>query len=266
MTRWLGVAATIAVLLAAGCGGGGDNRAESVALYIEHVNRVQGDLAKPLVAVARANQDLRQGKKLASLRPRLERSATTIQKVERRLDALQPPPEAVRLDRLIRETVHGEWQLAHEFAQLAEYTPPAGRALARAAAAGAQVRASLRGTKTPVRQAEALETYADALDSVTRSLEQLDPPPVVVPERTTQIDQYTRIAASSRGLAAALRSGKGIAPQLRGLEAAIASGSTVSAQKARIAGIRAFNRRIAAVRTVAAKAQRERTRLQTELR
>src|SRR3954465_11164960 len=157
MTRWLGVAAAIAVLLAAGCGGGDDKRAESVALYIEHVNRVQGDLAKPLVAAARANQDLRQGKKVAARRPRLERSATTIRKVERRLDALQPPPEAVPLDRLSRQTVHGEWQLAHEFAQLAEHEPVAGKALARAAAAGEQVRASLRGTKRPTPQAESLE-------------------------------------------------------------------------------------------------------------
>ncbi len=266
MTRRLGAATTIAVvLLAAGCGGG-DNRAESVAQYIEQVNRVQGDLSKPLIAVARANQDLRQGAKLATLRPKLERSAVTIRKVERRLDALQPPQDAERLDRLIRQTVHGEWELAHEFAQLARYSPAAGTVLARAAAAGRQVRAGLRASKSPTRQAAALEAYATALDSVRRSLGRLDPPPVVAPEHRTQIEQYTRIAASARGLAASLHSGKGIAPQLRRLEAAIASGSSLRAQKARIAGVRAFNRRIVQVRAVAGKAQRERTRLQTELR
>ena len=145
MTRRLGAATTIAVvLLAAGCGGGGDNRAESVAQYIEHVNKVQSDLSKPLIAIARANQDLRQGAKLATLRPKLERSAATIRKVERRLEALQPPQEAERLDRLILQTVQGEWELAHEFAQLARYSPAAATVLAHAAAAGRQVRAALR--------------------------------------------------------------------------------------------------------------------------
>jgi hypothetical protein len=266
MARRLAAAAIGVVLLGAGCGGHGASRADLVARYIDDVNAIQRKLAVPLAEVSRQNRALRTGTKFEVLRPKLERSAGTIRMLERRLDALEPPAEATRLDALVRELVHDEWELAHEFALLARYAPAAGPVLERATAAGKDVRTELRATRKPAAQADALDAYAAKLDAVVERLGQLQPPPVVEVERRSQIRTYTRIAASARALADVLREGKDAARALHRLEVALVSGSTISAQRARIEGLRAFNRRVTRVKRLASSAQRERTRLQRSLR
>src|SRR5262245_45100621 len=270
MTRRFAAAtasAIVLVLVGAGCGGGGgESSADAVTHYIEDMNLIQHDLELPLGEVYKANRELRSGGKLNELAPRLERSAKTIRRLERRLDALEPPKQAETLDSIIRRIVHEEWLLANEYAELARYSPAVTPILARATAAGGHVRQDLKRSNKPEPQAEALETYADSLDSVVHSLRQLEPPPVVAPEHATQIGTFTRVAASSRALAAALRRGTGQAAELHRLELALASSSTIKAQKARIAGIVAFNRRITHVRTLAANAERERKRVERRLR
>src|SRR5215210_2904230 len=166
MARRLAAAALAIAFLDAGCGGHGGNRAHSVALYIDDVNTIQRKLAAPLADVARQNRALRSGTKLAVLRPKLDRSAATMRTLERRLDALEPPVEAQRLDALVREIVHDEWELAHEFALLVGYAPAAAPVLARATAAGQRARVELRATRKPSAQAEALDAYAAKLDAV----------------------------------------------------------------------------------------------------
>src|SRR5262245_56240225 len=121
MARRLAAAVGI-VLVVAGCGGGGGNdRAESVSRYIEDVNSIQHGLALPLGDVALGYRQLSTGEKLAQVQPKLDKSVATIRRLERRIDALQAPPSAARLDRLVRDLVHGEWQLANEVALLAAY-------------------------------------------------------------------------------------------------------------------------------------------------
>lgn len=264
MGRRLGAAAVAAVaLLGAGCGG--DDTTKSVTRYIEDVNAIQRELAIPLDFVARANRDLRAGARLSELRPKLEQSVRSIARLERRLNALDPPPQAERLDALLREIVREERRLAQEFARLAEYSPAAAAPLARAAAAGRRARNALGASLKPGDQAAALETYARELRSVTRTLRTLVPPAVVAEDHRVQVRTYTRIAATSRALAAALRRRSGVAARLAALERAVVSGSTLRVQRARNAGIRAFNRRVAHVKELGAKAQRERLRLQREL-
>src|SRR5215217_2907754 len=125
--RLAAAAAITIVLLTAGCGGHGESRADKVTRYIDDVNAIQRRLTAPLTEVGLQNRALRKGAKLEVLRPKLERSASTIRTLERRLDALEPPAEAQRLDALIREIVHDQWELAHEFALLAGYAPAASR-------------------------------------------------------------------------------------------------------------------------------------------
>jgi hypothetical protein len=255
----------VVVLLATGCGGG-NGAAESITLYIEDVNALQRELAIPLDFVARANRDLRAGRNLAALRPKLDRSVRTIGKLERRLEALEPPPEAKRLDKLLREIVHEERELAAEFAALAKYALAAAAPLARAAAAGTRARQELAASRgDPKGQAAALERYAVSLDATTRTLRKLKPPPVVAADQRIQVRSYAQIAATSRSLAAALREGSGVDERLRGLERAVASGSTLRAQRTRAAAVRAFNRRVVHVKELGADAQRERLRLQRQL-
>jgi hypothetical protein len=268
MARRLAAAAFAAVaivLFGAACGGG-QSRADKVTTYLENVNAVQTRLQFRIAAVGRAYRALQTGTKLEKLAPQLDQSVTTIATLERRLDALDPPPEAQRLDRTVREVVHEDWELAREFALLARYTPAAAAPLARAAAAGQQLRHSLGATKKPREQAAALDAYAVALDSAAGSLAKLRPPQVAEAEHRIEVERFRRTAASARGVADALRRGKGQQEAIHRLQLAFASGSSIRSQKERIADIEAFNRRIVHVRALDAKAQRQRTRLERALR
>ena len=74
------------------------------------MNTIQHGLALPLGQVALGYRQLATGKNLAKMQPKLAKSAATIRTLERRIDALDPPVPAIRLDALIRRLVSGEAQ------------------------------------------------------------------------------------------------------------------------------------------------------------
>ncbi len=233
--------------------------------YIDEVNAVQSDLRVPLAHVPVGYRELQRGAKLETLQPKLEQSGQTLRKLERRLDALEPPPEARKLDSLMRQTVHAEWELAHELVLVAAYAQASKPPLADAAKAQTRVRAALKAAKKPEAQAVALDGFARDLDGVVEQLRGLHPAPTLVPQHRTTVRMYERIAASARKLARALRRGKDASKPLHELQVAAASGSSLAAQRARIAAVRAYNQRVVRVRRLYADAQGERTRLQRTL-
>ncbi|MFL5938525.1 MAG: hypothetical protein ACJ76U_16990 [Gaiellaceae bacterium] len=261
MTRRLAAAIGV-VLLVAGCGGSDNSAEKDVSAYIQDVNSIQHGLSLPLGQVALGYRQLATGSDLPAMQPKLAKSALTIRKLERRVDALDPPPEAIRLDATIRRLVHGESQLAEELALLAAYVHDAAPVLARATAAGKSLHDALSAPRTRAAQATALEAYAAPLDTAAKQLAKLEAPPVVAPSQRTQIQTYRLIAARARALASARRDGKSGAPQVHDLQLAVATSASTQAQKARIAAIKAFNRRTAKLRGLEADAQRERNRLE----
>ena len=118
--------------------------------------------------------------------------------------------------------------------------------LTRASGAGKSLHDALSAPQTREAQAVALEAYAAPLDAAAKQLAKLDAPPVVAPSQRTQIQTYRLIAARARALATALRNGKSGAQEVHDLQVAAATSSSTQAQKARIAAIKAFNRRTAA--------------------
>src|SRR5437763_638204 len=134
MARRLAAAMISLAFVGAGCGSHGGG-ADSVSQYINQVNAIERGLTIPLADVSVRNRELNTGKKLETMQPGLAKSARTIRTLERRLDALQPPPAAVRLDALLRRLVHEQWRLANELALLAGYVRAAQPVLASAAAA-----------------------------------------------------------------------------------------------------------------------------------
>jgi len=253
------------VLLIAGCGGSDHSSEKSVSKYIEDVNTIQHGLALPLGQVALGYRQLATGKNLAKTQPKLARSAATIHTLERRIDALDAPVPAIRLDALIRRLVSGEAQVAEELAQLAAYVRDSTPVLTRATAAGQSLHDALSAPRTRKAQAAALEEYAAPLDAAAKDLAKLEAPPVVAPSQRTQIQSYRLIAARARALATALRNGKSGAQEVHDLQVAVATSSSTEAQKARIAAIKAFNRRTAKLRRLEADAQRERNHLERTL-
>src|SRR5205085_1750876 len=251
MARRLAAAVGV-VLLVAGCGGGGDSNGKSVSQYIEKVNSIQHGLSLPLGQVAVGYRQLAAGSNLETMQPKLAKSARTIRTLERRVDALQPPPDAVRLDQIIRRLVHGEAQLGGELAQLAAYVRDSAPVLTRATAAGKSLHDALSAPRTRAAQATALESYAAPVDAAAKQLAKLEAPPVVTPSQRTQVQTFRLIAARARALATALRAGKSGAQEVHDLQAAIATSSSTEAQKARIAAVKAFNGRTARLRRLEA--------------
>jgi hypothetical protein len=137
MTRRLAAAIGV-VLLVAGCGGRDHSAEKDVSTYIHDVNSVQHGLSLPLGQVALGYRELAKGSNLPAMQPELAKSARTIRKLERRVDALDPPPEAIRLDAVIRRLVRGEAQLAEELAQLAAYVHDLQLAVATSSSTQAQ--------------------------------------------------------------------------------------------------------------------------------
>jgi hypothetical protein len=102
---------------------------------------------------------------------------------------------------------------------------------------------------------------------VTR-LEALDPPRVLAPSRDTQLRTLKSVQASAARLASALRADDREA--LPKLIAAFAnagrSGESVSAQKAQIAAIKAYNGRVARIRDLAEQVTNARIALEESVR
>jgi hypothetical protein len=264
MTRRLAAAIGV-VLLVAGCGGSDHSAEKDVSKYIADVNSIQHGLSLPLGQVALGYRQLAKGSNLPAMQPKLAKSARTIRKLERRIDALDPPPEALRLHGVILRLVHGESQLAEELALLAAYVHDAAPVLTHATAAGRSLHEALSAPRSRAAQATALEAYATPLDTAAKQLAKLEAPPVVAPSQRTQIQTYRLIATRARALATALRKGKSGAHEVQDLRLAVATSASIPAQKARIAAIKAFNRRTAQLRRLEADAQRERNRLERTL-
>ena len=103
-------AAIVAALLLGGCGG--DEKREDVDAYIRDVNAIEQELLISLSHASAAYRDFTTDEKeLVKLRPKLVAAERSMRRLDRRLGALQPPPEARRLHQLVRELTraHPAW-------------------------------------------------------------------------------------------------------------------------------------------------------------
>jgi hypothetical protein len=263
----LALAGLTVLLLVSACGGG--QRRESVVGYIDEVNTVQTEMRRPLLQVVRAYRDFgrKGGPTLTQLEPRLERSEATIRSVDRKLRRLQPPPDARRLHALLVQLVTAEGEVAHEVVQLAQFAPRFSAALGPLGPASRTLRASFATAKKANEQADALDLYAAALSGVLDKLQPLQAPPAFAPALAGQRTTLRRVQASATQLADGLRKKARTAlPTLiqQFTNAGLASRS-LSAQRARIAAIKAYNSRVARLDALARKVDRERLTLERKV-
>jgi hypothetical protein len=256
-----------AALLAAGCGG--NSRREDVASYVERVNSIQISLRQPLGQLAQANREFSlETPTLIRARPRLVKSEAAIQKLDDRLRDLDPPPDARRLHELLLQLVASEATLTHELWQTSIYLPELQVAIKPLSPAATRLRDALAGEKSGDVQAKALDAYGAALEAVATTIRSLEPPALLMPVQRSQLQTLARARKAAAALAAALRRKDAAAVQklAREFQQASLSGDSVSAQQARIAGIKGYNGRVKAVRRLAASVGRERDRLQRTLK
>lgn len=266
---------------------------EAVAAYITQVNSIELEQQSALTATVRAYHDYVRGRVPArTLTPRLARAETTLVRLQHRVAAVQAPPQASQLRGLLVRLLGAEAATAHEISGLARFAPAYALVLARAKRAGADLSVALaavnppkarrlRGTKSQVARAQAVFTkqagaaaaaQADAVDAydlrvaaVERSLEHLVPPAVMRPaylgqERTLRA---TRLAGAA--LAAELRKSdrSQVAAYGRRFTLATRLAGSVGAQKAQIAAVKAYNRRVNRIGSLEGRVQLAVQRLQS---
>ncbi len=291
-------AAALATVLLAGCGGGSNDsaaRRQAVTLYVNRVNATERQMRVPLLEMAKAYRGFStRPAKLAQVRPRLVKAERTLRALDRKLGSLDTPPDAALLQSLLLQLVGAEVDLAREVNQLAVFLPRFTVALRPFAPANAKLSAALAAARvTPpklvrptakelkaaraaytralarasAQQAAALEGYAQSASDVAARLRALDPPPAMAPALETEIATLARIDSSAVALAAALRHGKqaDVNRLNRAFAEASRSGNSLSAQRAEIAAVKAYDARVRAIGKLALRVDRERAQLQRAL-
>jgi hypothetical protein len=282
------VAGLIALaLLVAGCGQSSSQRqAGDVAAYIVRVNKIQGQLTAPLLAVSKAGRAvgaqgaapgtgtglLSGGLVVQEERQRLLLAADSIHRIQRKLAAIPAPVAARRLRALLLQLVGDQESLTRQTAKLVVFLPRFRGALAPLTPAIRKLETSLtvnqaRGSAAVAAvyqsKATALREFQATVNGMLTRLRTLDPPLVSVPQDQIELHSLEGMSASAGRLAAALAHGGGgnTAQLLAQFDRAANSTRTRTAQKAQAAAVRAYDARIAQLNRLAEAASRERARL-----
>lgn len=256
------------LVIALGLAGCGNARRHAVAEYIDSVNAIQRDMRLPLARVEYSyRQFARPGSSPRTGSAPLWSAVRSIRRLHDRLVHLQAPKEATAIAHDLIRLTASETAFAREVALFADYVPRYRRVLAPLGAASREFRTSLRRARRPAAQVVALRAYRKSLAPIVAGLEQLRPPPVLVPLHTRQLDSLRRVGAAAGRLSTALerQDTARIGPLLSEFEDASQATSSLGAQRAQIAAARAYNRRLYAIRSLAAKIEQERLALNDRL-
>jgi hypothetical protein len=261
-----------------------------VSAYIKEVDGVQQSLGFRLTRLLAAYRGFTTGNG-PRVTSQLAEAERTLRTLERRLRALEPPPEAKQLHRLIVRLAVLDGDVAHEVSQIAVFSPQFGEVVAGAATASRRLSTELAAVKFPtphqvhgtpaelakaraeyraraaaaaVAQAAAVERYCAALSRVLARLRALRPPPVLAPELHAQERAFVATRRAGLTLGAGLRSNDlSHVPMLsRRFSVAARSAGSVASQRAQIAAIKAYNARVRQVGALGARIRTEVTRLQ----
>jgi hypothetical protein len=282
-----------------GCGGTQNTPRSAVAGYLTKVNAVEKQLTAPLVTVTRtivqfAHQS--RASRAAKVKQRVSagalgqfravpsgqadallRADVQIHGVRVRLAALPAPAPAQRLRRLLLELVDRQATLTHQMAKLVVFLPgfsqavaPLGPALLRLERVLSVVKAQGSAAVAAVyaEKSAALRSFRAVALVILHDLRRLDPPGVSLPAYRAQVGALQGMASSAEGLAGALGSGNTTAaqPLLVQFSRAAARPASLTAQKAQIAAIRAYDAQITSLNRLGADANRERLRLSQTLK
>ena len=291
----LGIAAAAAVgaaLTVTLVGRSSSPKHKAVAAYITDVDQIQQQMRAQLTNTVKAYREFASGGTLAkTLVPQLTQAESTLRKLQRRSVALPAPGTARHLRVLLIRLTGSEVSTAHEVRQLAAFAPGYSALLKQAKTAGVDLSRALaavkppqthkiRGTKKQVQkaqakfaaaaaaaaaqQADAVDAYDSRIARVQRGLRKLDPPPVMIPAYRTQVQTLEASRTAGSALAQELRKKNRSRVAVFGRKFTLAAriAGSVSAQKAQIAAIKAYNHRVRAIGTLQGDIQQELARLQ----
>jgi hypothetical protein len=279
--------ASLAAVLAAGCGSSQPSQRHAVASYITQAGKIEAELATPLGAVTQAGTEFAQAQgghaKLlggllgTSAEPTLLGAWNQIESLRNRLASLPAPAPAARLRSLLLELVDTQARVARELARLVAFVPrfaedlgPLGpatarlqRALSEQTAYGATAVAAAYASK-----AGALRRFQATVDGIRRRLAHLRPPPVSLPSYRAQLAALKGMSTSAARLAEALAGGApgGIQPLLADFDRAAVSTQTNAVHRAQAAAIRVYDAQSGQLADLSRQIDQERLRLGNTLR
>jgi hypothetical protein len=292
----LGITAAVAVAAAVSValiGRSSSPKHSAVARYITDVDDVQQQMQAQLTKTVAAYRSYAKGGGSAKTStPDLEQAEVTLRLLQRRLVDLPAPQPAKHLRILLLQLTGLEVAIAHEVAQLSGFTPPYAVLLKQARAASVVLSHALSAVKPPVahkirgtrkqvlkaqaaftaaasaaaaQQADAVEAYDTKIAVLEHRLRALDPPPVMTPAYRTQLKTLEASRSAGSALAQELRKQdrSHVAIFGRRFTLAARTAGSVSAQKAQIAAITAYNRRVRGIGTLQGDIRQELVRLQS---
>jgi hypothetical protein len=290
------IAAALAVGLVLGAGGlwgKKSTRSRAVVVYIKRVDALQQQMRLPLTKLLAAYRNFSTKGSDPGEQARLASAERTFRTLETRISAVPAPASTKKLRSLLVQVVRAEDGVAIELDQLARFMPGFHSAIGGVTQANAQLGRSLAASSTPkshlVRgttkqiaaakaaytaasnraaagQADALDVYDGALGRSLRSLRRLQSPLLMAPAYSAQIESLEATRRAGNALAAALRKPQRTdVPVLirRFTEASRLAGS-LGAQRAEIAAIEAYDKRVHVISELQTQVQREVQRLQRE--
>jgi hypothetical protein len=280
--RTLALISGAVLLLATGCGQQSSQR-PAVARYVKQVNAIEAQLASPLAGITQLGSRFahQQGAGGSSLTGFLQQGTISgalyrIASLRGALAGIKPPPPAARLRSLLLQVIDGQIAMTRQLATLVVFLPRFNSALApltpalrrleavlsEQSAYGASAVASLYGAK-----AAALRSFRGAVNGILARLGRLRPPAVSKPDYQAQVRSLQGMGDSAGKLATALEQGPqgNLQPLLTAFGRAAASAQSPAAQRAHAAAVKAYDRQVARISSLAQDANRERLRLANSL-
>jgi hypothetical protein len=266
-----------------------------VTRYVDRVNALERQLTEPLGEVSGAYQLFATKPALAPrARSKLADAERTLHRLETRLAGVPTPPAAARLHAMVLRVVRDELRVARELDALVRFLPTYDAGLARLREAARRLSHDLvsapvptphrlHGTPAQIKraqaqfaaaasaaaagQADAVAAYDEAVAAVAAQLRRVKPPPVLAPAYRSQLASLSGTWAAGERLAEELRKPtRSRVPQLsRAFALASRSSQTLTAQRAEIAAVEAYNARVRAIGSETTAARGELARLQRQL-
>ena len=211
----LGLAATalLVVIVLLGLtgviGGRSTPRRDAVASYIEQVNATERGMAQERQTVSNIYAEARaKPSGLPGQVGALDHSARTLRVFDRRLRALDPPPEAAELDRRLTALSAAEATFAGEIVRLARYLPALTAERRAVGVAGARLQRDLSSSTAAGAQATAFDRFAGAVGAAGTPLREAPVPVALAPVKAEELSRTSRLSTTAHDLAIALRSGR----------------------------------------------------------
>lgn len=286
------VAVAAAVVVAVTQRGNASPKHDAVAAYIEQVDGTQRQMRQRVARTLKAYRAFssKRGITAAQTKDLLD-GERTLAALRRRIDAVPAPEPAAQLRKLLLELVDAEVGVSHEVAELVVFAPRYDAVLGSSRKAGEDLSHSLEsitppkpetlhGTRAQVEaaqaafaeassaaagaQAAAIDAYLGRIAEVERRLRTLDPPPALEPAWRAQIAAFSGTRRVGTRLVQELRKPDraDVATLGRRFTIAARAAGSVRAQKAQIAAIKAYNRRVRSIGELQTRVQDELRRLQ----